>query len=129
MLDKKSIKSDIFRKGIFVMAGDITDCSTYFKSFSNELLVEEDTDSDSIKKRKRAHTLENSGQDILNLLQLLHMFNNLAGSQALFNSAYYIANNYEATKVIPNFQPSLEMSFVHPSIRYAHPGLLLLLRQ
>ncbi|KAL6592199.1 hypothetical protein U3516DRAFT_768638 [Neocallimastix sp. 'constans'] len=110
MLDKKSIKSDIFRKGIFVMAGDITDCSTYFKSFSNELLVEEDTDSDSIKKRKRAHTLENSGQDILNLLQLLHMFNNLAGSQALFNSAYYIANNYEATKVIPNFQPSLEMN-------------------
>jgi len=128
MLDKRSIKSDIFRKGIFVMAGDITDCSMYFKNFSNELLVEEDTDTDSIKRRKRAHTLENSGQDILNLLQLLHMFNNLAGSstaafsQALFNSAYYIASNYEATKVIPNFQPSLDMSFVHPSIRYAHPG-------
>jgi len=128
MLDKRSIKSDIFRKGIFVMAGDITDCSMYFKNFSNELLVEEDTDTDSIKRRKRAHTLENSGQDILNLLQLLHMFNNLAGSstaafsQALFNSAYYITSNYEATKVIPNFQPSLDMSFVHPSIRYAHPG-------
>jgi len=128
MLAKKSIKSDIFRKGIFVMAGDITDCSAYFKNFSKELLVEEDTDTNSIKRRKRAHNLENSGQDILNLLQLLHMFNNLAGSstaafsQALFNSAYYIANNYEATKVIPNFQPNLDMSFVHPYIRYAHPG-------
>lgn len=43
------------------------------------------------------------------------MFNNLAGSstasfsQSLFNSAFYIANNYEATKVIPNFHSSLDM--------------------
>ncbi|ORX77439.1 hypothetical protein BCR32DRAFT_302602 [Anaeromyces robustus] len=132
MLNRKSIKSDVFRKGIFIMPGNITECSTYFEEYSKELLDEEDTDTNTDtgvnKKRKRGFTMENTGQDILNLIQLLPMFNNLAGSstaalsQGLFNTARYIAKNYEATKVIPNFQPGLDMSFVHPSVRYDHPG-------
>ncbi|KAL6631539.1 hypothetical protein U3516DRAFT_737703 [Neocallimastix sp. 'constans'] len=82
MLTKKSIKTDIFRKS------DMTDG-----------LLNLDTDTDYIKKRKKkAHTLENSGQDILNLFTAFYQCNNLAvSSTAAFSHALFKKSNSKMT--------------------------------
>ncbi|KAG4098667.1 hypothetical protein H8356DRAFT_1358620 [Neocallimastix lanati (nom. inval.)] len=110
MLTKKSIKTDIFRKS------DMTDG-----------LLNLDTDTDYIKKRKKkAHTLENSGQDILNLFTAFYQCNNLAvSSTAAFSHALFKKSNSRLQLFL--ITNEVLMSFAHPSIRYAHPGKGLLL--